>query len=101
MAMEKFFQWIEKYQEKLFQLMGRNMDKMLHFALRALIVLTLANLFELYDRDPVSVIIGAIVALCAGVVKEDRDKRTGGIFDKQDLLADILGTIYGVIIYLI
>ncbi len=87
--------------EKIFQWMGKHMDKICHFALCALIVLTVAKLFAVYDRDYISLICGTIVALCAGVVKEDRDRRTGGIFDKQDLLADILGTIYGVIIYLI
>lgn len=88
--------------EKIFQWMGKHMDKICHFTLCALIVLTVGKMLRLIGAgEATAAAIGGVLALTAGVVKELRDKRTGGIFDWEDMLADAVGILYGEIIFII
>ncbi len=88
--------------EKIIQWMGKHMDKICHFALCALIVLTVGKVVMLIGAgEATAAAIGSVLALIAGVMKELRDKRTGGIFDWGDMLADVVGILYGVFIFII
>lgn len=66
-------------------------DKMLHFAVSALIVITVARFAPLWAS--------ATVAFGLGIGKEVYDIRHG-VASWKDLLADLMGVLYGLLICL-
>ena len=68
-------------------------DKIAHAAVSAFLTLALGQF--------VHWVIAAIAALALGIAKEYLDGRTGGSFDKKDLLADALGVLAGALILII
>ena len=77
--------------QKLIQKVG--IDKVAHFAVSAFITLAFGKF--------VHWVIAAIAAMALGIAKEYLDGRTGGSFDKKDLLADALGMLAGTLILII
>ena len=68
-------------------------DKIAHAAVSAFLTLALGRF--------VHWVIAAIAALALGIAKEYLDGRTGGSFDKKDLLADLAGVLAATLIMII
>lgn len=84
------------------QWISRNLDKICHALSCALIAIVTAGiLLKITKAFAFSIIIGAVVAILFGVLKEIIDKHDGEEFDKMDLLADCIGTVIGVILSVI
>ena len=76
-------------------------DKKLHLILGFFISLSTFLILEdynLFDREA-NVFIGAGMGFFAGLVKEIRDKKSYGKFDKMDLAYTIVGAFAAVIVY--
>lgn len=73
-------------------------DKLLH-ALVCFVITTLVALacHKTGETQWVAAAIGGIAAICVGIVKEVYDFLTGGSFDAQDLLADCIGAVAGLV----
>lgn len=89
---------------KIFNWIAKNLDKICHFLASSLIVVVfcgiLTNVFNL--TFILSIIISTIFTIVVGVSKELIDKYCrSGIFDKNDLLADLIGLTFGIIILII
>lgn len=78
-------------------------DKYVHFIVCLIGTFLLAALIHFIGATViVSTIISAVVFFLIGVAKELVDKYyRGEIFDKKDLLADLIGLIVGIVLYLI
>lgn len=72
-----------------------NLDKVAHFTICVILIFIFDILFKFTIIAP---FISFIFVIIIGVLKEIYDFKNGGIFDKNDLLADILGAIFGTIL---
>ena len=66
-------------------------DKLLHAEICAFI----AAVVTAYTHNA---LIGAVVAIAVGVLKELYDKSTGEEFDWKDLAADAVGSVFGAVV---
>lgn len=73
-------------------------DKLLH-ALVCFVITILVALacHKTGETAWVAAAIGGIAAICVGIVKEVYDFLTGESFDAQDLLADCIGAVAGLV----
>ena len=79
-----------------------NKDKWYHFIICFLITFIFAIIFNLFISVPISIILGIILSLFIGIGKEIYDKYSPNhYFDWKDILADLLGSIFGGIISII
>lgn len=69
-------------------------DKLLHFTF-SMIVMRL--LLAVVSKSFFSCFLTAILVLSLGSLKELYDKKRGQKFDKNDLIADLLGVLFGLI----
>lgn len=69
-------------------------DKLLHFTF-SMIVMRL--LLAVVSKSFFSCFLTAIIVLSVGFLKELYDKKRGQKFDKNDLIADLLGVLFGLI----
>lgn len=69
-------------------------DKLLHFTF-SMIVMRL--LLAVVSKSFFSCLLTAILVLSVGFLKELYDKKRGQKFDKNDLIADLLGVLFGLI----
>lgn len=85
---------------KLIICLRQNIDKVCHYLVCLLIsLLTILTMTMIIGITAwISGIIGFIISGIIGILKEAYDSKHGGIFDKKDLLADIIGGISGTII---
>lgn len=65
-------------------------DKVMHAEACALI----SSVVSVYAHNA---LIGAIAAIVVGVMKELYDKSTGEEFDCKDLVADVVGAVFGAV----
>lgn len=88
--MNKFFDWI-----------SNNLDKICHFLTCALIVIIIGVIFaeNLFGCSLLlSLAIGTSVSIIIGILKEIIDLIRYGNFDLKDILADVIGTIFGCVL---
>lgn len=78
----------------------QNIDKVCHYLVCLLIsLLTILTMSMLMGVSTwISGIVGFIITVIIGILKEVYDSKHGGIFDKRDLTADIIGGISGTVI---
>lgn len=88
---------------KLFEWLAKDVDKVLHFVVCVFIVLiaTRLDMVVFHHNIWLAVMIGALVAVIAGIVKETWDFCDGEQFDMKDLLADGTGAFAGMILAVI
>lgn len=81
----------------------QNIDKICHYLVCLLISLVIILSMNMLIGVSLwlSGIIGLAISMVIGVLKEIYDSKHGGIFDKQDLAADIIGGMSGTIIGII
>lgn len=83
---------IRKFIEKV------GIDKVAHFLACVLVTLIVAIIFEKTTAGLPSVsyaFMGAFASIVAGVIKEAVDFLSGEEFDTHDLLADLIGAVFG------
>lgn len=78
----------------------QNIDKVCHYLVCLLIsLLTILTMSMLMGVSTwISGIVGFIITVIIGILKEVYDSKHGGIFDKRDLTANIIGGISGTVI---
>lgn len=78
-------------------------DKVLHFETCCLITMVFALLhMNVLGRDIVASALSAcMIAIIAGTLKESYDYNTYGLFDKKDIVADVLGAFAGLLIIIL
>ena len=72
-------------------------DKLYHAIGSGGIAAAVALILYVLGFGPLSLVMGAEIALIVGVGKELIDAKTGGVNDPQDVKADIIGIVIGVI----
>ena len=85
---------------KLLSWIKNNLDKSCHFLVCTLIVIVVCGLMNnlIGISFIISLIVSIIITIIIGVGKEWFDKLTGGVFDKMDLLADLCGCLFGILL---
>ena len=85
---------------KLLGWIKNNLDKVCHFLVCTLIVIVVCGLMNnlIGISFIVSLITSIIITIIIGIAKEIYDSHTGGIFDKMDLLADLCGCLFGILL---
>lgn len=81
-----------------------SIDKLLHFVISFVIVVTLFNMLILIGLKDfiLCIVVSTIITFLIGVGKEFYDKfRKGTYFSFGDLFADIIGIIYGLTLVII
>ena len=78
-------------------------DKVLHFETCCLItmVVALLNTNVLGLDSAASAALSCMIAVIAGVLKEAYDDYTYGLFDRKDIIADVLGAFAGLLIIIL
>ena len=69
------------------------MDKVAHFSMSAFLALSFSCFLPLWASVP--------IVLALGIGKEVYDRKNTGLFDKKDLVADVLGTMLGAGVWLL
>lgn len=86
--------------DKLVKWAREDIDKICHYLactlISLIITLTLGLIFG--ATLWLSALIGIVIGIIIGVIKEIYDSKHGGIFDLEDLLADIAGSASGTLI---
>ena len=75
-----------------------NLDKVAHMSISAILVIVISWIFLITTSGCtvlVSAACGIIGTMIIGVLKETIDFMRGGSFDSKDLLADLVGSIFG------
>lgn len=73
-------------------------DKLLHVLVCLVITILVALVcHKTGETQWVAAAIGGIAAICVGLIKEAYDFLTGESFDAQDLLADCIGAVAGLV----
>lgn len=78
-------------------------DKVLHFETCCLITMVVA-LFSINVLGlgiAVSAVLACMIAVIAGILKESYDYNTYGLFDRKDIIADVLGAYAGFLIIIL
>lgn len=85
---------------KLFAWIKSNLDKVCHFLVCTLIVIVVCGLMNnMFGISfVISLISSVIITIIIGVGKEWFDKLNGGTFDKMDLVADLCGCLFGILL---
>lgn len=86
--------WLSKYTDKLCLISG---DKYVHVLSCMTVSFFVSKVLSLLLNKYVAAIIGFVVAVLTGVVKELFDDH----FDRDDIKADIAGALYGFVFSLI
>ena len=78
-------------------------DKVLHFETCCLItmVVALLNMNVLGISIAASAVSAGMISIIAGIFKESYDYYTYGLFDKKDIVADVLGAFTGLLIIIL
>lgn len=78
-------------------------DKVLHFETCCLItmVVALLNMNVLGLGIAASAVSACAIAVIAGILKEEYDYNTYGLFDNKDIVADALGAFAGLLIIIL
>ena len=78
-------------------------DKVLHFETCCLItmVVALLNMNVLGLGISASAVSAGMISIIAGILKEAYDYNTYGLFDKKDIVADVLGAFAGLLIIIL
>ena len=78
-------------------------DKVLHFETCCLItmVVALLNMNVLGLGIAASAVLACMIAIIAGIFKESYDYNTYGLFDRKDIVADVLGAYAGFLIIIL
>lgn len=69
-------------------------DKLLHFTFS---MIAMRLFLAVVSKSFFSCFLTAILVLSVGVLKELYDKKRGQKFDKNDLIADLFGVLFGLI----
>lgn len=72
-------------------------DKILHFLACETICFAVVILGLIIGLGDYCIAAGVIVALLAGIGKEIYDRKKGGVFDFNDILADAAGILVGAV----
>ena len=78
-------------------------DKVLHFETCCLItmVVALLNMNVLGLGIAASAVSAGMISIIAGILKESYDYNTYGLFDRKDIVADVLGAFAGLLIIIL
>ena len=78
-------------------------DKVLHFETCCLItmVVALLNINMLGLGIAASAVSAGMISIIAGILKESYDYNTYGLFDRKDIVADVLGACAGLLIIIL
>lgn len=78
-------------------------DKVLHFETCCLItmVVALLNMNVLGLGIAASAVSAGMISIIAGILKESYDYNTYGLFDRKDIIADVLGAFAGLLIIIL
>ena len=78
-------------------------DKVLHFETCCLItmVVALLNMNVLGFGIAASAVSAGMISIIAGILKESYDYNTYGLFDRKDIVADVLGAFAGFLIIIL
>ena len=76
-------------------------DKLLHFIASLGVMQVSYGILHYFLLDKWSLLIALGIAILVGVFKELYDKKKGGIFNKEDIIADTIGTLIGFILTII
>lgn len=78
-------------------------DKVLHFETCCLItmVVALLNMNVLGLGIAASAVSACMISIIAGILKESYDYNTYGLFDRKDIVADVLGAFAGLLIIIL
>ena len=78
-------------------------DKVLHFETCCLITMVVAlfNMNVLGLGTTASAVSVCMIAVIAGILKESYDYNTYGLFDNNDIVADVLGAFVGFLIIIL
>lgn len=86
--------------DKIVKWAREDIDKICHYLvctlISLLITLTLGLIFGITLW--ISALVGIVIGVIIGVLKENYDSKHEGIFDLEDLLADIAGSASGALI---
>ena len=91
---------ITKYKELLEKLRKIEFDKYLHFNVCFILTLTIISLIDIVLPSLFAIILGPLFAFLIGTSKELWDRQSYGLFDFEDLKADIYGILFGIGYYL-
>lgn len=81
-----------------------NLDKVAHMSISAILVIVISWIFLVTTAGCtvlISAACGIIGTMIIGVLKEAIDFIRGGSFDPKDLLADLVGSIFGGILVIL
>ena len=81
-----------------------NLDKVAHMSISAILVIVISWIFLITTSGCtvlISAACGIIGTMIIGVLKEAIDFMRGGAFDFKDLLADLVGSIFGGILVML
>ena len=78
-------------------------DKVLHFETCSLItmVVALLNMNVLGLGIAASAVSACMISIIAGILKESYDYNTYGLFDRKDIVADVLGAFAGLLLIIL